>query len=707
MDKSFIQAINPPESITGGFSLEVMAHNASNEVWESSGSNPVNVAYHWLDEDWNMAVFDGIRTPLPQGGIPQGGTAKITAQIAAPPNPGKHRLFLTLVREGVAWFESSEGFRAQELGVQFERSRRPDYDPELRRRIELTVSCRDCEGIPKHPDAGKVLQFQGRKSQVMHDGTKVLAGGYYGGWMQEIIERLQGHHEPQEELAFHHLLERLPKDALMLELGAFWAYYSNWFLGKVPGSRAICIEPDENNLAVGRANAALNGRCPEFHVGCIGARPHAEVEFRRETDRKEVQIPCFDWEGVAGLANHAFVDLLHIDAQGAEWPFLTSLPDSGCNKLLRFAVVSTHHASISGSATTHRDCLLELVRRGAVILCEHAVEESFSGDGLIVASFFPEDAARLLLQIERNMPERSLFGRDPAPKPVAEMPNLSAGQTPASTLRAEEPVQGETDLGPMWVMPSDSAIGASLLATGRFEESMIAEVASFLSERYAFVPEQFVDVGANIGSHLLYSQRSGLFKTGVAFEADPVNYDLLVRNIRLAGLENQVKAFHFPISDRAGAVTIERAPDNLGDHRVRMAECMTSTELFQESHRDTLSLVSETLDNLDAEFQLGVGAGTLCWIDTQGHEGHVLRGARGLMERGALKYVVCEFWPYGMDRAGGTQKFFDFLSRCSSIHDLRQAGWNFSNGINFQQAVEKYREFLSQGTGHTDLLCIL
>jgi FkbM family methyltransferase len=430
------------------------------------------------------------------------------------------------------------------------------------------------------------------------------------------------------------------------------------------------------------------------------------VEFRRETDRKEVQIPCFDWEGVAGLANHAFVDLLHIDAQGAEWPFLTSLPESGCNKLLRFAVVSTHHASISGSATTHRDCLLELVRRGAVILCEHAVEESFSGDGLIVASFFPEDAARLLLQIERNMPERSLFGRDLAPKPVAEMPNLSAGQTPASTLRAEEPVQVETDLGPMWVMPSDSAIGASLLATGRFEESMIAEVASFLSERYAFVPEKFVDVGANIGSHLLYSQRSGLFKTGVAFEADPVNYDLLVRNIRLAGLENQVKAFHFPISDRAGAVTIERAPDNLGDHRVRVANS-SSSDFYQESFRETLSLVSETLDNLDAEFQLGVGAGTLCWIDTQGHEGHVLAGAKGLIERGTLQYLVCEFWPYGLERSGGKEKFFDFLSRCCAIYDLRQPDWQNAEPLCCDVFVYKYEELLRGGVGHTDLLCIV
>jgi hypothetical protein len=108
VNKSFIQAINPPESISGGFSLQAMVLNASNEAWISSGPNPVNLAYHWLDEDWNMVVFDGVRTPLPEGGIPSGAVAKIQVRIDAPPTPDKHHLFLTLVREGVGWFDADE-----------------------------------------------------------------------------------------------------------------------------------------------------------------------------------------------------------------------------------------------------------------------------------------------------------------------------------------------------------------------------------------------------------------------------------------------------------------------------------------------------------------------------------------------------------------------------------------------------------------------
>ena len=388
-----------------------------------------------------MVVFEGWRTKLPEGGIPPGGSAEVEIAILPPPQPGLHRLHLTLVEEGVGWLDTKDSFVPQILEVQCAPFRlSADWGPDLRRRIEMTISCRDCEGIPKHPEAGRVLEFQGQKIQVMHEGSKVLAGGYYGGWMQDIIENLRGHHEPQEELLFHYLLKRLPQGALMIEAGAFWAYYSNWFLGAVPDSRAICLEPDENNLLIGKTNAALNGRQAEFHVGCIGARNLAEMHFQRESDHREVRIPCFNWDGVAGLASEAFVDLLHIDSQGAELPFLSSLPKEKCADALRFVVVSTHHASISGSATTHRDCLLELIRRGAVILCEHTVEESYSGDGLIVASFRREDAASLLAPITKNEAENSQFGPAPQPEPMGETVTLGSCQIPSDVENLEEPM---------------------------------------------------------------------------------------------------------------------------------------------------------------------------------------------------------------------------------------------------------------------------
>src|SRR5262245_39180767 len=84
-----------------------------------------------------------------------------------------------------------------------------EFSDEERRRIEMTVSCRDADALPKVPDAGELKVVGGASVQVMHDGTQVLADQYYGSWMTEIIRRLRGHHEPQEELVVHRIVERL------------------------------------------------------------------------------------------------------------------------------------------------------------------------------------------------------------------------------------------------------------------------------------------------------------------------------------------------------------------------------------------------------------------------------------------------------------------------------------------------------------------
>jgi hypothetical protein len=159
------------------------------------------------------------------------------------------------------------------------------------RRADMTVSCRDCELIPKVQDAGKVISLDGRPVQIMHNGVRVVAGGYYGDWMTDIIERLQGHHEPQEEAVFHEILKHLAPDATMLELGGFWSYYSLWFKsahGDQP--QAYVVEPTPAHIAVGRANAALNDSEITFVQGCVGAEPIRAVTFPTES-AGNIRIP--------------------------------------------------------------------------------------------------------------------------------------------------------------------------------------------------------------------------------------------------------------------------------------------------------------------------------------------------------------------------------------------------------------------------------
>jgi len=116
-------------------------------------------------------------------------------------------------------------------------------------RVAMTARCRDCDPLPKVEHAGQIFfADDGTPVQIMHNGLRMLAGGYHGGWMARVIKLCRGHHEPQEERAFHEVLRHVPAQAAMLEIGGFWSYYSLWFLLENPLRRALVIEPDPVNL---------------------------------------------------------------------------------------------------------------------------------------------------------------------------------------------------------------------------------------------------------------------------------------------------------------------------------------------------------------------------------------------------------------------------------------------------------------------------
>src|SRR5664279_2435799 len=104
------------------------------------------------------------------------------------------------------------------------------------RRVRMTVSCRDSDGIRKVEDAGQVQVRDGQAVQVMHNGLLIEEGCYFGPWMTEIIE-----------------------------FGSFWSYYSLWFCRALNGARAVAMEPDPAYLDVGERNARLNGLAESVH----------------------------------------------------------------------------------------------------------------------------------------------------------------------------------------------------------------------------------------------------------------------------------------------------------------------------------------------------------------------------------------------------------------------------------------------------------
>jgi len=261
------------------------------------------------------------------------------------------------------------------------------------RRSDITIRCRDTDYIPKVDNAGEVIKIGNGQYQIMHNGLKVKVDGYYGGWVTGIIKAHDGHHEPQEEKVFYELSKLFRPNTAMIELGAYWAYYSVWFRSVVPGAHNICCEPDPENIKIGRENFRVNGfeDNVNFVFSAAGKDDGAIISFDAEHVEDRVEVPIRSVDSLVKEFEIDKLEVLHMDVQGAEYDALKGAEETIKSGKLRFIFISTHHYLISRHADIHKKCLERIKDLGGSIICEHGIDESFSGDGLIVASFDPQD----------------------------------------------------------------------------------------------------------------------------------------------------------------------------------------------------------------------------------------------------------------------------------------------------------------------------
>ena len=96
-----------PESVVCGrtAAVRVGLENGSSEEIGSFPPFPVQLAYRWLtDDDHEVAGPEALRTPLKPSVRPHE-TASYVMTIAAPDEPGRYRLRVTLVQELVRWLD--------------------------------------------------------------------------------------------------------------------------------------------------------------------------------------------------------------------------------------------------------------------------------------------------------------------------------------------------------------------------------------------------------------------------------------------------------------------------------------------------------------------------------------------------------------------------------------------------------------------------
>jgi FkbM family methyltransferase len=252
-----------------------------------------------------------------------------------------------------------------------------------RRRIAEALLCADADCIPKVPDAGKVrVDDKGNRVQLMHNGLLVAADGYYGEFVTQIIERMKGHHEPQQEKVFHEVLKAVAPGSTMIELGCYWAYYSLWFQKEVKNARNFMIEPAKAALECGRRNFQLNGMQGEFTLARIGraSSPNWQASEAGAANAEAPTVCVRDFVRAKGIEK---LTLLHSDIQGFEYEMLQGCGDLIAGRQIEFVFVSTHNLK------AHFQCLKYLAGAGYTIVAEHTPKESYSDDGLIVVAASP------------------------------------------------------------------------------------------------------------------------------------------------------------------------------------------------------------------------------------------------------------------------------------------------------------------------------
>tara|TARA_R110000851_G_scaffold311269_2_gene471391 strand:- start:385 stop:1230 length:846 start_codon:yes stop_codon:yes gene_type:complete len=235
--------------------------------------------------------------------------------------------------------------------------------------------CKDTDDIPKVDNAGEVIVDGENRYQVMHNGVLIHQGCYHQQWMTDLICEMKGHHEPQEEKLFHEVLKVIPENALMIECGSFWAYYSLWFHKEISGAKNIMIEPNPLKLQLGMHNFKANKFGGDFINAAIHDRGLSKARFKDYTHSVEIPFMSLDWL----LENRGIdkVDVLHADVQEAERHLLAGSSDSLRDHKIDFIFLGTHSRNLEMEEY--------LEGHGYKILESYEVEESYFDDGLILA----------------------------------------------------------------------------------------------------------------------------------------------------------------------------------------------------------------------------------------------------------------------------------------------------------------------------------
>jgi len=100
--KSPVERVRMPVNAIAN--LPINLTNLSDEPLSPYVAQPLFLGYHWRKRSGEVVVWDGIRTRLPLV-MNTGDEVEVLVMVQAPTEPGDYVLEITMVREGVKWYD--------------------------------------------------------------------------------------------------------------------------------------------------------------------------------------------------------------------------------------------------------------------------------------------------------------------------------------------------------------------------------------------------------------------------------------------------------------------------------------------------------------------------------------------------------------------------------------------------------------------------
>ena len=231
-------------------------------------------------------------------------------------------------------------------------------------------------------------------------------------------------------------------------------------------------------------------------------------------------------------------------------------------------------------------------------------------------------------------------------------------------------VQGKS----MYVNLKDKGVSLSLYRDHIWEPYETSLLLKLLKQKMTFV-----DIGAN---------------RVFAFEPDPVNLDLLRKNIRINHCSNIIIEPR-AVSDKSGHGQLYLSKIYFGDHRIYKSHDNEIYNLGVE--RSTISIGEVALDEY---YDINPKGIDVVKMDIQGAEYKALQGMKETLKKNKDIIMVSEFWPHGLFQAGANPNTF-----LQELVDLGFMIYDFAILCKIPVSPKVVLTRL-KGTEHTDLLFI-